>query len=239
MGKYGKWITGGLGWALFGPLGAILGFALGSIFDSAGNTDSDSLQQDGRNGYLVGLIVLVAQVMKADGKVLKSELNYVKSFFISNFGVDAAGEALMLLRDILKQEVPLRDVCRQISSNVDYHSRLQLLHFLFGIAQADGNVTDSELTTIERIARYLGIDTGDFNSIKAMFVHTTDRYYRILEVSPDASVEEIKKAYRRMAVRYHPDKVSHLGDDVRKAAEQKFKEVNEAYENIKKERHFN
>lgn len=240
MGKYGKWITGGLGWAIFGPLGGILGFAIGSIFDSAEITSKAyTTGETSRNGYIASLLVLVSAVMKADGKVLKSELDYVKAFFLKNFGQHAANEALHLLRDLLKQSVPVQDVCKQISDNVDYHSRLQLLHFLFGIAQADGVVSQAEQVLINNISNYMGISNSDYESIKAMFVPVLDKYYTILEVSPNATNEDIKKAYRKMAIKYHPDKVSHLGEDIRQAAEQKFKEVNEAYEKIKKERGVN
>lgn len=238
MGKYGKWITGGLGWAFFGPIGAILGFAIGSIFDNM-ETTKIYTGETSRNGFIVSLLVLVSAVMKADGKVLKSELDYVKKYFYTNFGPSAAREAILLLRDILKQAVPLRDVCHQIKDNVDYLSRLQLLHFLFGIAQADGVVSAEEFKVIEEIAGHLNITNADFASIKAMFIPDTDKYYTILEVSPNATNEDIKKAYRRMAIKYHPDKVQHLGEDIRQAAEQKFKMVNEAYEKIKKERGFN
>jgi len=238
MGKYGKWITGGLGWALFGPIGAILGFAIGSIFDNA-ETSKIYTGETSRNGFIVSLLVLVSAIMKADGKVLKSELEYVKQFFVKNFGQSAASEAILLLRDILKQKVPLIDVCNQIKDNVDYHSRLQLLHLLFGVAQADGVVSTPELKLITEISHNIGITDSDFQSIKAMFVPETDKFYKILEVSPTATNEEIKKAYRNMALKFHPDKVQHLGDDIRKVAEEKFKLVNEAYEMIKKERGFN
>ncbi len=236
MGKYGKWITGGLGWALFGPIGGILGFAIGSIFDSAEVTSKIYTGESSRNGFIVSLLVLVSAVMKADGKVLKSELDYVKKYFYDNFGTSASREAMILLRDILKQQVPLKDVCQQIRDNVDYPSRLQLLHFLFGVANADGVISIEEQKVIEDIASFMGISANDYNSIKAMFVVDLNNYYTILEVQPNATNEEIKKAYRTMAVKYHPDKVSYLGEDVRKAAEQKFKKVNEAYEKIKKER---
>ncbi len=238
MGKYGKWISGGLGWALFGPIGAILGFAIGSVFDSM-ETTKIYTGESSRNGFLVSLLVLVSAVMKADGRVMKSELDYVKKYFYDNFGPSAAREAIMLLRDILKQSVSLSDVCKQIQENIDYHSRLQLLHFLFGIAQADGVVSVEELKVIADIANFMSISNSDFDSIKAMFVPDTDKYYKILEISPSATNEEVKKAYRQMAIKYHPDKVQHLGEDIRLAAEQKFKMVNEAYEKIKKERGFN
>lgn len=236
MAKYGKWIAGGLGWAFLGPIGGIIGFALGSILDSS--QSAVITPESGRNSFMVSLLVLIAEVMKADGKVLKSELDYVKNYMVQAFGPSAAREALMLLRDILKQNVPLKDVCHQIRDNMDYSSRLQVLHFLFGIANADGVVSKSEVDLIAKIATDLGISTKDYDSIRSMFIDSTEAYYKVLEIEPSASVDEIKKAYRAMAIKHHPDKVGHLGEDIRKAAEEKFKKVNEAYEKIKKERGF-
>lgn len=234
--KYGKWIAGGLGWAFLGPIGGIIGFALGSIIDSS--QVSVTTGQTGRNSFMVSLLVLFSEVMKADGKVLKAELDYVKAFLIKSFGQEAASEALMLLRDILKQNVPLKDVCNQIRDNMDYPSRLQVLHFLFGIANADGEISKSEVEVITRIANYLGITTKDFDSVRSMFIDNTEAYYKVLEIEPTATIDEIKRAYRSMAIKHHPDKVGHLGDDIRTAAEEKFKKVNQAYEKIKKERGF-
>lgn len=239
MGTYGKWITGGLGWAFFGPIGGILGFAIGSIFDSTEIKTKVYTGESSRNGFIVSLLVLVSAVMKADGKVLKSELDFVKKYFLDNFGLDASREAMILLRDILKQQVPLRDVCNQIRDNVDYPSRLQLIHLLFGVAYADGVVSAEEHNVIADIAGFMNVSAQDFASIKAMFSVNIDSYYTILEVEPTATNEEIKKAYRSMAVKHHPDKVGYLGEDVRKSAEQKFKKINEAYDKIKKERGFN
>lgn len=236
MAKYGKWIAGGLGWAFLGPIGGIIGFALGSILDSS--QSAVITPESGRNSFMVSLLVLIAEVLKVDGKVLKSELDYVKKYMVQAFGPSAAREALMLLRDILKQNVPLKDVCHQIRDHMDYSSRLQVLHFLFGIANADGVVSKSEVDLIAKIATDMGISTKDYDSIRSMFIDSTEAYYKVLEIEPSASVDEIKKAYRAMAIKHHPDKVGHLGEDIRKAAEEKFKKVNEAYEKIKKERGF-
>ena len=242
MAKFGKWLAGGLGWAFFGPIGGIVGFVVGSMLDSdTGNITDQSARttQAGRTttgGYVMSLLVLVAAVMKADGKVLKSELDYVKQFFVRSFGESSAQEAIRMLRDLLNQNIPVADVCQQIQKNMDYSSRLQLLHFLFGIAQADGKVDTSELNLIEMIASNMGISRKDIDSIKSMFVRNTDNDYKILELEPSATEEEIKKAYRKMAMKYHPDKVSYLGEDFQNAAKEKFQKVNEAYENIKKER---
>lgn len=240
MAKIGKWITGGLGWALFGPIGGILGFVVGSVIDgtqvSYGRQEYQPGQPTTQGGYIMSLLVLVAAVMKADGKVLKSELDYTKQFFVNSFGVAAAGEAIKILRDLLNQNIPVTDVCHQIRHNMDHPSRLQLLHFLFGIAAADGIVHEAEHKLIQHIAMQMGISQKDYESIESMFVANTDAAYKILEADPSATDDELKKAYRKMALKYHPDKVHYLGDEVQKAAHEKFQKVNEAWETIKKQR---
>jgi DnaJ like chaperone protein len=241
MAKFAKWLGGGLGFVVGGPIGGLMGFLVGSFLDDARiETHSSSTSVGTTPGaFGVSLLVLIAAVMKVDGQVVKSELDYVKQFFIRQFGRESAREALVMLRDLLKQEIPLRDVCAQISRNMDYSSRLQLLHLLFGVAGADQKFHPSEISLIETISGYLGISSSDFLSIRNMFIPDTDSAYKILEVDSSVSNDELKKAYRKMAMKYHPDKVSHLGEDFRKTADEKFKKVNEAYEKIKKERNIN
>lgn len=241
MAKFGKWIGAGLGAFAGGPIGAIIGFTIGSMFDGGQEavrrgTRSGYSSRTTTGGYVMSLLVLVAAVMKADGKVLKSELDYVKKFMVHNFGEDSAQEAIKMLRDLLNQTIPVDDVSRQIKANMNYSARLQLVHFLFGIAQADGEVDASERKLIDRICNQMGISSSDFESIQAMFIPNTDSDYKILEIDRSASDADLKKAYRRMAMKYHPDKVSNLGEDVQNAAKEKFQKVNQAYENIKKER---
>jgi len=241
MAKFGKWIGGGLGWAFAGPIGALLGFALGSFLDNA--SDVQQLRYKStrtRAGdFGISLLILSGAVVKADDRVLKSEIEYVKKFFIRQFGTEDTQEKMLLFREILKQEIDIRGVCLQIKGHMGYHARLQLIHFLFGVSRADGHIHVKEVDMIEVIAKYLGINASDFLSIKAMFYQDADAAYKILEISPDATDIEVKKAYRKMAVKYHPDKLSHLGEDFQKAAKEKFQKVNESYETIKKERSIN
>lgn len=240
MGKFAKWIGGGLGFVVGGPIGALLGFFIGSFVDSTTvireEAGGQRVYRTTPGDFGVSLVILIAAVMKADGKVLRSELDYVKRFFLAQFGPGTAQEALQMLRDLLKKDIPLNDVCNQIRNNMDYSSRLQLIHILYNISAADRRFEKAETEMIRSIAAMLGISSGDYESIRNMFVPSTDAAYRILEVERSATDEELKKAYRRMALKYHPDKVSHLGEEFRKTAEEKFKAVNEAWENIKKER---
>lgn len=236
--RYGKWIGGGLGWAFGGPLGAIIGFAIGSAFGNNSNSREYIGTTTQQRDFNVSLLVLSAAVMKADGSVKKSELDYVKRFFLTNFGQERAEKYILMLREILKQDIQVYDVSQQIGRFMDYSSKLQLLHYLFGIASADGSTHENEIDIISVIAKYMGISSADFQSIKAMFVQDFDSTYKILGIDSSATDDEIKKAYREMAKKYHPDKVAYLGEDVRKSAEQKLQEVNEAYEKIKKQRGF-
>jgi DnaJ like chaperone protein len=238
MTKYAKWLGGGLGWVMLGPLGGVLGFLIGSVIDNTSISTTGIYEKTTRGDFAITLLVLVAAVMKADGRILKSELDFVKKFFVTNFGREKALQAMVMLRDLLKQNIPVNDVCQQIGKHMDYSSRLQLLHFLFGISVSDGKAEINEITLIEQMARSMGISDKDFLSIRAMFVPDTDSAYKILEISPQVSDEEVKKAFRKMAVKYHPDKVSYLGEDFQKAAQEKFQKLNEAYEAIKQERGF-
>ena len=241
MGIFGKWLGGGLGFAMGGPIGGLLGFLVGSMIDSSDVTTdyTPGTVRASQGDFGMSLLVLVAAVMKADGKVVKSELEYVKVFFVRQFGQESARQALLTLKDILKQEIPVRDVCLQIKGNMDYASRLQLVHLLFNVSLADTAIHAAEIQILERIASYLGISSVDFLSIKNMFIPETDSSYKILEIEPSASDEDVKKAYRKMAIKYHPDKVNHLGEEIRKSADEKFARVNEAYNKIKKERSLN
>jgi DnaJ like chaperone protein len=243
--KFAKWFGGALGWAFGGPIGALLGFAVGSLIDSAGfevqtmggaDTSTAQRRPSTYGDFSASLLVLSAAVMKADGKFLKSELDYVRKFFALQFGEAHAQQEMLLLKELLRKEIPLQQVCLQIRQYMPAAERLQLLHYLFGIAKADGVVDKTEVDVIFTISSYLGIPQADFISLRAMYFRDVDRDYKILEIEAGASDEEVKKAYRRMAIKYHPDKVSQLGEEVQKAAKEKFQKLQDAYDNIRKQR---
>ena len=236
--RINKWLGLGAGWIFAGPIGGIIGLAIGSILDGNVQVKANTSGRTTINDFAMSLIVLIAAVIKADGRIMKSEVDYVKSFLSKTFGEQAAAELTILLRDILKQDIEIDAVCTQIRGHLDHSSRLEMIHLLFGVSKADGDFHPDEVALIERISVKLGISQSDYKSIKAMFIEETDSAYKTLGIEKTATIEEIKKAYKRLAIEHHPDKVSYLGEEVQHAAKEKFQKLNEAYEKIKKEKGF-
>lgn len=235
---YGKWIGGVLGWAVLGPLGAIIGYYIGSALEDDSRSESGTdprYDQGQRNSFLISLLVLSAAVIKADGKVTSAEIAKLREFFARNFGTQAANEAEKIVKEIVHKDFNIYEVCGQVRSCMDYSQRMQLYHYLVSLGACDG-LMQCEVDILEVIATNIGLSKGDADSILALFRPSNDANYRILGISPEATDEEVKKAYRRMAVKYHPDKVATLGEDVQKAAEEKFKAVSQAYDAICRER---
>lgn len=234
MGVF-KWLGGILGFTFGGGIfGGIIGYAIGSLLEKKVKTEYSGGEQQG--DFMMGLLILTAAVMKADGKVMKSELNFVKDFLAKNFGTENLQNRLDILRQLRDKNIDVYQTCEKIRISFPYATKLQLLHYLFGIAVADNDCTKAEKDLIERIANLIGLSQADYKSIEAMYFRVTDSAYVILQIERNATDEEVKKAYKRMCIKYHPDKVAHLGEEAQKAANEKFQEINNAYEQIKKER---
>ncbi len=266
-----KWIAGLLGWAAWGPIGALIGFAVGAVVDRIGSIkiysqdEADAAENSGRGGYTCGgytrtgttsggssrgrytnaeqrnsffmsLLVLSSAVIRADGQVRQIELNYVRQFIRANFGAQLEDEAMRILDGLNRQSVDIYSVGAQIAANMNYSQRLQLFHYLAGIANADGDFTVSERDVLQVIASAINLSSSDAASVLAMYYKEKESAYEVLEISPSATDDEVKSAYRRMAMKHHPDKVATLGPEVQKAAAEKFRKIQEAYETIKQER---
>jgi DnaJ like chaperone protein len=273
MGFFSRLAFGGLGFALGGPLGALVGYVLSSVFDniSTDNRDTDeALRLADRSGadtesatplfrFQMSLLALMAAVMKADGVVKVSELDVVKQFLPRVFpDHDDRVRALQILKGMLQQEIDVEGIARQVSMQMDIHQRLELLYLLLSIAFADNELDPTEDDMLRHIAHSLGISMLDYESQRATFfsngygqqsgsygqtddgqestIRNNDWAYTVLEIQPTATNEEVKKAYRTMAMKYHPDRVNTLGEDMVKLANEKFEKVNKAYSVIKQER---
>ena len=268
----GKLFGAFLGFTLGGPIGSLIGFGFGALFDHT-DVKKQTYTYRGRTyhategDFAISLLVLSAAMMRADNRILKQELDFIKDFFKAEFGVEKTKEYMLQLKELLKKDIPLKEVCLQIKSNMSLPARLQLLDFLCGIAAADDSIDDNEVQLVNRIGLLLGIRRNDIESIKIIrWKHLYNAYsqkqqqsygrertyqstarqtgpsqldYKVLEIEVNASDEEGKKAYRRLARKYHPDKVAHLGEEVQEAAKRKFQGLNESYERIKKSRGMN
>ncbi|MDT0650040.1 TerB family tellurite resistance protein [Autumnicola edwardsiae] len=242
-----KWFAALLGFMYFRFAGAILGFILGTVLDnyirsSGGLLDGLFGEQKKKTvspgDFELNLLSLCALVIKADGQVSQRELDYVRSYFVSSYGKERANATFRTFNDVIKnRELSSYRIAQYLAHRTKYPTRLQITHFLFGIAQADGTVSEAETRIIQEIAGYLRISKMDFESIKAMFFKkTAESAYKILEIDKSATDAEVKKAFRTMAKKYHPDKLGHMDEAYRKGAEEKFRKVQEAYEQIQKER---
>lgn len=261
----GKWIGGILGFMSGGPLGALAGIVLGGVFESmldAVNTPETQGTFDGQSGYesqtygsrvnygqrnsfLFSLLVLASYIIKADGKVMHSEMEMVRNMLGQNFGAGARQQGDEILRRLFDEQKrvgasafrnTVADCCRQIAQNMDYSQRLQLLNFLVMISQADGRVDATEVTAMKECAQWLQMSADEVDSMLGLGKDDLESAYRVLGVSPSATDDEVKRAYRRLALEHHPDKVAALGEDIRRAAEKKFQEINAAKERIWKAR---
>jgi DnaJ like chaperone protein len=257
-----KWIAGLLGWVMWGPIGGLLGYLFGKAVDDYidrsrqlpggddGQAGKGGYQQqrttsrrgytadEQRNSFFVSLLVLSSAVIRADGKTHPAELNCVQDFFRRNFGDQAAAQAMEMLQRLSSQEINIYSVGGQIASNMNYSQRLQLFHYLVQIAVADGDFAKVEKGVLEVIGSVIGLTNTDASSVIAMFYKDRgdESAYTVLEISPSATDDEVKAAFRRMAMKYHPDRVATLGPEVQKSATEKFRQVQEAYETIKKQR---
>ncbi len=258
-----KWIFGGLGFVLGGPIGALIGILIGQAYEqpkALPNGNNNYERKDGNvwetnnskgtrterktrqtvspNDIRIALLVLIACVMKADGHVKKNELDLVKQFLVRNYGEQGAVEALKLLKGLLDQDINHISVSEQIADNLNYSTRFELLHFLLELAHADGIYDEKEESLILNISLHLGLSNADYRSLVALYKKNVDPNwaYEALETAPTATDEEVKKAYRRVAMKYHPDKVASAGEEIKQKATEKFQQINKAYEYIKQQR---
>ncbi len=247
-----KWIGGILGFAFGGGiLGAIAGYALGSLFDKSEtgpdpiSETPDELKEQSRNRFLFSLMVLAAHMIQADGKIMHSEMEFMRRFLRRTFGAEAeqqGNEILLKLYEYRKQQganawqQQIHQACHELASIMPEADRTQLATLLAEIAKADGTIANSEVEALREIIIHLGLSPHLAEQLLSLGGTTLEDAYRVLGLTPDATDEEVRKAYRKLVVEHHPDRVAHLGDDVKEAATKKLQQITEAKELIDKMR---
>ncbi len=255
----GKWIGGFLGLMSGGPLGMLAGIVLGALFDAvfdesnyftpeeqaAQQQRTYPRQQGDRNGFLFSLMVLAAHVIHADGRIMHSEMEYVRQFLRTNFSDVAEKEGEEILLKLFDEKKRMGNaawqrqivaVCQQIAFAMPHEQRLQLVAFLCEIAKADGTIHSLERDALKEVCQNMGLDAGTAEQMMGLGGETLEDAYRVLGLHPDASDEDVRQAYKRMARENHPDRVASLGEDIRRAAEKKFQEIADAKDRIYKAR---
>ncbi|MBE6280946.1 MAG: molecular chaperone DjlA [Bacteroides sp.] len=253
----GKWIGGIVGFMAAGPLGALAGYVIGSMLENSnenynnggyGNHTDENHAYGQRNSFMFSLLVMASYIIRADGKIMHSEMEYVRQFLRHNFGEAAVNEGNQILLNLFEQRKrmdannplafknTIHECGVQIKNNLSYEERLQLLNFLAQIARSDGNICMEEIDALKEVATTMGLSEKEVDSMLNLGGNSLEEAYRVLEVEPSATDEEIKAAYRKLALKHHPDKVATLGEDVKKAAEEKFQQINSAKERIYKAR---
>lgn len=254
----GKWIGGILGFMTMGPLGGLAGFALGSLLDDnnglfgrtyeKGQAEAEKYNEGQRNSFLFSMLVMASYIIRADGRIMHSEMEFVRRFLRVNFGEEAVSQGEHILLNLFEQrkqmdrqnpmafKQTIQDCGAQMAANLSYEQRLQLLDFLVNIAKSDGNVCTAEIEALKEVALSMRLSIKEVESMLNLSGNSLEEAYKVLEITPNATNEEVRAAYRRLALKHHPDRVATLGEDVKKAAEEKFQQINNAKERIYKAR---
>lgn len=254
----GKWIGGILGFMTMGPLGGLAGFALGSLLDDnnglfgrtyeKGQAEAEKYNEGQRNSFLFSMLVMASYIIRADGRIMHSEMEFVRRFLRVNFGEEAVSQGEHILLNLFEQrkqmdrqnpmafKQTIQDCGAQMAANLSYEQRLQLLDFLVNIAKSDGNVCAAEIEALKEVALSMRLSIKEVESMLNLSGNSLEEAYKVLEITPNATNEEVRAAYRRLALKHHPDRVATLGEDVKKAAEEKFQQINNAKERIYKAR---
>jgi len=254
MAIAGKLIGAVIG-SIAGPFGTLFGGLIGHLFDKAAEERrlpggfagsppafADPVSQAQVN-FLACLIGLAMSVAGAGGSVKARHVEVMKDFFRRNFPFPSVDQDLIqrIVEEMYthRDAIDVRGLCAYYATVSTFEGRILLLRLLFQIAKADGEgVSRSEEDIIRNIGLLLGLDERIFRQVRAEFAREAGRAYEVLGVDPGASSEDIKKAYRQLALQNHPDRVASLGPEFVKIAEDKFKAVQEAYEEIRREKGF-
>jgi DnaJ like chaperone protein len=252
MSWTGKIVGGGLGFVLGGPIGAVIGAVVGNQFDHNGSAGHSSAQRRLNQKEQANMIFftttfsMLAKFAQADGAVTKSEIKVVDNFVRNELQLDERARklAIEIFDEAKRNNDSFEDFAHQFYNHFRQERTLliSMLDLLMRVAVADDEFHGKEKSYIKRTKEIFNISDSQYESILARYDQTSsdsiEKYYKILEVSPDAKMSEIKKQYRQKVKDFHPDNVIGKGlpEEYKEFAEQKFKQIQDAFEKIKQHR---
>lgn len=232
-------LAGGLFFFLF----LFIGFWAFSYYVRRKVSEYEKSQTEAHNNFVSSLIHILVKIAQFDGKITRAEQQTIKNFFRSHLRYDQnqmfwVGE---LIKDATANTDSLETLLAGFRSSFAYEPRLILVELVYQVFFSNEIVRDQDLELARNIAEYLELSPYDLQSIQSRYLHRRhaavnqeQQYYDVLGLAPGASFEDIKKAYRKLSMKYHPDKVGHLGQEFQGVAEEKMKELNAAYQYLKK-----
>lgn len=254
MAWMGKILGGTVGWSFGGPLGAVIGAAIGNHFDKssdAGGNQRAYRQQNNLNQqeekqtiFFTSIFSMLAKFAQADGAVTRSEIMTIDRFIKNELKLQGSARklAIRIFDEAKRKNNTFEEYAQQFYDNFKNEKTLVLGMFdlLMKVAIADNDFHQKEELYIKKAKNIFKISDSQYESIRSQYVDTNDleKYYKILECSPEADFKEVKRKYRKKAKEFHPDNVIGKGlpEEFVDFAEQEFKKINDAYEKIKAEK---
>ena len=229
--KFYKFIAAAAGFYYGGLIGAIAAYFL--VRELIDNRDR------GVDIFELSLLRLSSLLIKADGKVEEAEILAVRTFFNKTFGQARANRLFKELKNKPPISNNIDQILNDIKTRLEPSKLFLVIQFLFSVAVADRELAITEEEFIFQVGKKLGFSTDRLIEIKAQFIvysrsstNTSDSDLQLLGLKKGATKDDIKAAYRRLAKTYHPDKLSGVDDAIKKIAEERFREIKDAYENL-------
>jgi DnaJ like chaperone protein len=250
-------IGGTIGFALGGPIGAVAGAAFGHTFVDkkedeylksipGGNSPGRGLSsnEEAQLIFFTAAFSMLAKISKADGRIHEKEIQAVERFMVQDLQLDSSGQetAKNIFRQATSSPEPFEAFARQFYTVFRFQPNIieLMMDVLLRVSAADGSISDPEEEMLLSAIGIFKYSKADYNRLKSRYVKKTDPYYAVLKCDETATDAEIKKQYRSLVREYHPDKIESKGlpEEFIKFANDKFNEVQEAYEHIRKARGF-
>jgi len=242
MSWLGAGIGAGIGMVIGGPIGAGIGAWLGHAVGNAKAVMAG--QKEAQTVFFVSLFSMLAKMAKADGKVSAEEAELINHIAKTQMDMDAEDRkaAREIFNNALNDDYSIYDYAKQYKQVMRNPQMLEMVYrLLFAVALADHKLHHEEELILREIPSHLGLDPSIYQRFSEEFLgqkSDVSECYEILGCTPDSSDEEIKRAYRKKCIEYHPDKIASKGlpEGFMKFAEDQMQQITNSYSSIMESR---